>query len=64
MIHDHRITAIEPGFLAQAGAEIIDLSHSTVMPGFIDCHVHVAAKLPSRTNAIGRLMAYRQRHDA
>lgn len=21
------------------------------MPGFIDCHVHISAKLPSRTNA-------------
>ena len=52
MIHDDRISAIAPDFLAPAGAEIIDLSHSTVMPGFIDCHVHIAAKLPSRTNAI------------
>ncbi len=52
VIHDDRITAIEPGFLVPPGAQIIDLSHSTVMPGFIDCHVHVAAKLPSRTNAI------------
>ncbi len=52
IVHDGRITAVESGFLAPAGAEVIDLSDATVMPGFIDCHVHVSAKLPSRTNAI------------
>ena len=51
MIRDDRITGVESGFVTPAGAEIIDLSHLTVMPGFIDCHVHVSAKLPSRTNA-------------
>ncbi len=50
-IHDDRITAVEPGFKAPAGAEIIDLSGQTVMPGFIDCHVHIAGKLPSKVNA-------------
>lgn len=51
LIHDDRISAVEPGFVNPAGAEIIDLSGATVMPGFIDCHVHIAPKLPSRTNA-------------
>ena len=50
LIHDDRISAVESGFVTPAGAEVIDLSHSTVMPGFIDCHVHIAAKLPSATN--------------
>ena len=53
LIHDDKIVAIEAGFVTPAGAntEVIDLSTQTVMPGFIDCHVHISAKLPSRTNA-------------
>lgn len=51
LIKDDRITAVEPGFVSAAGSEVIDLSTQTVMPGFIDCHVHIASKLPSRMNA-------------
>ena len=51
LIHEGRITAVEPGFVSPAGADVVDLSHETLMPGFIDCHVHVASRLPSRTNA-------------
>ena len=51
LIHDDRIVAVQPGFQTPAGAEIVDLARATVMPGFIDVHVHISAKLPSRTNA-------------
>ena len=51
-IHDDRILAVEAGFTAPAGAEVIDLSTATVLPGFIDCHVHIAAKLPGQGNAV------------
>ena len=50
LIHDERISAVESGFVTPSGAEVIDLSQSTVMPGFIDCHVHVSTKLPSAMN--------------
>jgi imidazolonepropionase-like amidohydrolase len=51
LVRDDRIVSVEPGFQTPAGAEVIDLSTATVLPGFIDCHVHVAAKLPSRQNS-------------
>jgi imidazolonepropionase-like amidohydrolase len=51
LVHDDRIIAVQAGFTAPAGAEVIDLSDATVMPGFIDCHVRISAKLPGRTNA-------------
>jgi len=43
LIHDDRITAVQPGFVAPDGAEVVDLSHATVLPGLIDCHDHITA---------------------
>jgi len=43
-IHDDRIVDVEPGFVAPAGADIIDLSKQTVLPGLIDCHVHITSQ--------------------
>ena len=52
IVNDGRITAIEHGVQQRPGAHFIELGDATLLPGFIDCHVHVAAKLPSRTNAV------------
>ena len=41
VIKDDRITSVENGFVMPAGAEVIDLKTSTVLPGFIDMHNHV-----------------------
>ncbi len=44
LIHDDRITAIEPGFVTPEHARVIDLSGATVLPGLIDCHVHITGQ--------------------
>ena len=41
LIHDDRIVSVTDGFTTPAGAQVIDLSHATVLPGLIDCHVHI-----------------------
>ena len=52
VVHDDRIVSVGAGFTSPQGANVIDMSHATVLPGFIDCHVHISAKLPSKVNAI------------
>ncbi|MDO6416786.1 amidohydrolase family protein [Sphingomonas sp. BIUV-7] len=42
LIKDERIVGVQPGFVTPAGAEVIDLSSKTVLPGFIDCHDHIS----------------------
>jgi imidazolonepropionase-like amidohydrolase len=50
-VHDEKIVAVDAGYTTPAGARVIDLTQSTVMPGFIDAHIHITSKLPSRVNA-------------
>ncbi|MEZ4928157.1 MAG: amidohydrolase family protein [Saprospiraceae bacterium] len=42
VLDGNKITRIDKGFTAvPAGAELIDLKSKTVLPGLIDCHVHL-----------------------
>lgn len=44
VIEGGRISAVRPqGSTAEADAQVIDLDGRTLMPGLIDCHVHVLA---------------------
>ncbi|MEI9931447.1 MAG: hypothetical protein WDM89_13140 [Rhizomicrobium sp.] len=43
LVHDDRITGVQNGFVSPAGADVIDLSNATVLPGMIDCHDHITA---------------------
>src|SRR6266568_5339382 len=41
VIEGDKIVSVTPGGNAPAGAELIDLSKTTVLPGFMDVHTHV-----------------------
>jgi imidazolonepropionase-like amidohydrolase len=45
VIEGERIKAVGPGLPVPAGARIVDLSDSTVLPGFIDGHTHISSAL-------------------
>jgi imidazolonepropionase-like amidohydrolase len=45
LIEGDRIAAVEDGFVSPEGATVIDLSGHTVLPGFMDTHVHLDGEL-------------------
>ena len=49
LIEDGRIKSIEAGFVdPPPGATVIDLADKFVLPGFIDCHVHLTGQFGPR----------------
>jgi hypothetical protein len=45
VVQGDRITAVGPGVAIPKGATVVDLSGETVLPGFIDAHVHLIGRL-------------------
>ena len=45
VVEGDRIREVRDGRIAMAGAELIDLGDSTVMPGLIDCHTHLTVQI-------------------
>ncbi|RSK48275.1 amidohydrolase family protein [Hymenobacter rigui] len=43
VVENGRIVAVEPGYAMPTGAQdkVVDLKNRTVLPGLIDCHVHL-----------------------
>ncbi len=44
LVEDGKITAVGPSVSLPAGSQIIDLSGSIVLPGLIDCHIHITGE--------------------
>ena len=44
VVQGERITAVGPGLAIPKGATVVDLSGETVLPGFIDAHVHLVGR--------------------
>lgn len=47
-IDGDRILAVEAGYVTADGAEIVDLTDATVMPGWLDMHVHITSEQSPR----------------
>ena len=45
LIAGERIVGVQDGFVPPQGAQVVDLSRATVMPGCIDSHTHITGEV-------------------
>ena len=62
LVRGDRITGVQDGWQAPAGARVIDLRSSTIMPGLIDAHTHITGE--GTGNAIVRAVTETPLDDA
>jgi len=62
LVEGARIKAVGAGLQIPAGATVVDLSRSTVLPGLFDCHTHMAFLINRRGRERGSLHFYDLTH--
>lgn len=60
LIRGERIVSVEAGYQTPAGASVIELRDATVLPGLIDCHVHLGQPLPGGENAVEAMVTHNE----
>jgi imidazolonepropionase-like amidohydrolase len=53
LIEEDKIRAAGPSLTIPSPAEIIELGDVTLLPGLIDCHTHLLARIPPEPNGYG-----------
>jgi imidazolonepropionase-like amidohydrolase len=53
LIQDEKITAVGAYLKIPAGAEVVDLGDATLLPGLVDCHTHLMARIPDDPQGYG-----------
>jgi imidazolonepropionase-like amidohydrolase len=53
LIQEEKITAVGASLEIPAGVEVLDLGNATLLPGLIDCHTHLMARIPDDDEGYG-----------
>ena len=62
IVEGARIKAVGEGLQIPAGANVVDLSRATVLPGLFDCHTHMAFLINAKGRERGSLFFYDLTH--